>query len=134
MSVLAGNILVCADASYEERDGLFSASRLVTVITVQPLATHAYFQSLTFVTCEPGDTSQHVMSLRLMTLDGKQAGASEDAPFYSGYRIDTDGIGGFTMRTMWEVKMENLPYCGWYWVCAYVDGWLIARTPLMLRR
>lgn len=134
MSFITGNIIVCGDATYEEQNAMFSASELLSVITVQPVVTHAYFYTLAFVFCGPGDLSEHVMSIRLMTLDGKNAGSAPDERFQNGYRIDKNGIGGYSLRTKWEVKMETLPYFGWFWVCVFVDGWLVARTPLMLRR
>jgi hypothetical protein len=130
---LSANVIVCGDVLRESATELLSAIRMMSVITV-PSSNYAHFYSIVFISSAPGDIEQHKAQVRLCTADGTVVASANEYEFTYGYRIDPTGIGGFVLRTEFNVDLTKIQTLGTFWLWAFVDGAAIAKTPLMLRR
>jgi hypothetical protein len=66
--------------------------------------------------------------------DATVAASADEYRFQYGYKIDPNANGGISLRTQFSVEVTKLPSSGTYWMVAYVDGALVARTPVTLQR
>jgi hypothetical protein len=131
---LSANVIVCTEVLAETEANLLSAIRMMSVITVATVNTHAIFYSVVFVSSIPGDQEQHVMRVAMRRDDGQVVLFAPDHLFKYGYQVDINGYGGFSLRTRFDVDMTKLETSGTYWIWVYVDENPVAKTPIMLRR
>ena len=133
MPIISANIVLCLDVLTEKTTELPSAMKMASVLNIAS-RDYAHFCSIASVFCSPGDHSPHVMSVRMMTPEGINAGSAPDHAFLYGYRQDPEGYGGYNLTTTFDIDLTLLPHLGWFLVCVYVDGEWVTQAPIMLRR
>ena len=131
---LSANLIVCSEVLVEEKTTLLSAIRMMSSITILRHESHVHIWSIVFVSSIPGDHDRHRMLVTMTGPDSVIVASAEASEFEYGYKVDPTGNGGFSLRTEFNVEVSRIPASGTYWMNAHVDGHLVARTPVTLRR
>ncbi len=134
MPLLSANVIICESVLTEKTD-VTSAIRILNVLTVSPSKNLATFRVHTALASTPTDFEQHVVKVWMHPLDSAVVAA--EAPEYRfvyGRKIDFSGPGAFNLTTDFNLDLRPLGDLGHYLIVVSLDGQLVARTPLTLRR
>ena len=95
--VQSSSLLIC-EAVLKEKSGVVSAIRIMDVLTIPALGTHAHFFVLTYLHSMPSDFHQHTLKIQMVEQSGVDWDVIADAPehkFVYGYAAAPDGPGSF---------------------------------------
>lgn len=138
--IVSANVLVCERVLHEE-DGVISAIRIVDVFNVADpppgapagvvpgVQTHC----LVMLKAESGHTASHNLELKFLNTLGelKPMGLATDFNFTSKPEFEMATPVGAAINFQLNVAVRNSGTC---YVCVFLDGDEIARTPITLRR
>jgi len=134
MPLLSANVIVCETALAEKTTEVLSAIRMMSVLTLASENDIAHFFVVTFLTCQPGDFSSHILRIQVTDGSGPLIAEAADYAFSYGYKVDPTGPGGFTLTTEFTVDTRPVRLPVDCLISAFLDGQSVARTPLRLRR
>lgn len=132
---LSAAILVCESVLSEVTGGV-SAIRIMDVLYCGTLLRSARFFTLTYLHSRPNEFRQHVLQIKMIGRgsDGKTfvAASAPEQRFVYGYKIDPNGPGAFVLTTEFTLDLSNMGNLGTYMIQAFLDGEIVAETPLRL--
>jgi hypothetical protein len=130
------SLLVC-DAVLTEADGGFSAIRIKDVLHCARASPAARFFVITYLHSVPGDILQHVLEVRMTSREANGSpyvvAHAPEQRFIYGYRVDSEAPGGFVLTTEFNLDLMRMGNLGTYFIQAFLDGEIVAQTPLTLR-
>ncbi len=133
MPLLSANIIICETVLFEKTE-VPSAIRIMNSLALAEGTDAARFFVITFLACEPGDFSRHVLKIAVTQQHGAVIAETADYPFQYGYRIRPSDPGGFILTTEFNIDGKPLGLPLGCLVSAYLDGEAVARATLTLRR
>lgn len=137
MALLSANIVLCETVLWEKPQIGGNTPSLIRVMSAVALPlghNFAHFFSVTFLTCQPGEFSEH--KLRIQITDKKANGIAyaPEWKFKYGYLLDPFGPGEFILTTEFNIDVQPYQLPLGCLVSAFLDDQIVARTPIMLRR
>ena len=130
---IAVNVIVCQEV-LAETTGVVSAIRIFDTLTISPGNNFAHFYVLTLAVSRTGDFDPHILVVTLNAWNGQEIARAPNQDFKYGYNIDVSGPGGFRLTTEFNIDLRPLAALGQFMVWVSLDGAVVAKAPIMLRR
>jgi hypothetical protein len=131
---LSANLFLCEKVLTEPNTGTLTAVNITDTLRTAPSSTVCRFFAMTLIYGYAGDTSQHVLSVRISRFNGEIIHQARDFPFKNAYRNDPKAPGGLHVYTEFVIDVAQLGAVETaYVVWAFVDGEAVAKAPVMLR-
>jgi hypothetical protein len=138
MALLSANLILCDTVLWEtppKGGKVPSVIRLMSSISVPPGNDLAHFFAVTFLSSQPGDFLRHELKIQVTDKSGKTViSQAADWDFVYGYILDPSDPGGFILTTEFNIDIRPYQLPLGCLVSACLDGQIVARTPLILRR
>ena len=134
--VIAAKIITC-ESVLTETNGVPSAIRILDILTLPSAATSAHFFAITNIHNKPFDSADHVLSVRMARAKDGQwdtVARADDYKFRFGQRLSLIAPGACVLTTEFNVTLAPLGELGTFYLQAWLDGVMVAQTPVTLRR
>ncbi len=135
MSLLSANIFLCESTLTEKTDRV-SALRITDTLSFAADGNRIlYYDAVTTVSYYPYDGAKHILSVRMCKPSGVAIATAPDHAFAFGFKLDPLAPGGYRLITNFTIDTRLIePLDTFYMVWAVLDGELVAKAPIMLRR
>jgi len=130
---LAVHVIVCQEV-LPEKTGVLSAIRILDTLTIPPATYFAHFYAVTTMVSMPGDFDSHVVALTMNKWDGQEMARVADLSFKYGYNVDYSAPGGFRLTTEFNLDVREPGALGLSLIWVWLDGAVVSKTPITLRR
>jgi hypothetical protein len=130
--------VVCEAVLCEKHSEVLSAIRIMDSLKITPAATFAHFFVLTFFHAgAAGEVSHHVAKVQMFgpLAESKSERIVAQAPDHSFAFKSKDQVAppGYCLTTEFNVQLAELTQLGTYVIQVFLDGNLVAQSPLTLQ-
>lgn len=140
-NIIAVSAFIC-EKLLRETDGVLTAVRLVDLFFVPELPTSMpdeatfpgpFISAVAVVSIKsaPGDTSEHLIEMKIMKPDGETKVLGEPTPGRFESRLGSRVPGGLTAAVQMNLNLRRA-MIGQHYLCVSVDGEEVTRVPFTL--
>ena len=136
-SLISATIIVC-ESVLTEQNGVPSAIRLIDILTLASGNPIAHFFTITNLHAVSLDPEKHRLAIKMRrpVLGGGWETVAEttEREFVYSHRLSLTAPGACLLTTEFNVNVDMLGGLGTFYLEAWLEGKMVAHTPLTLRR